>query len=180
MAITGQQTETAEVQLQFETELVTDPIGVDMTVRPAGLAEDVLPEQMLDTAEEDLVGGQGNLVFQAVRVSHGTLRSYGQRSDYDVEPVTESVKVESSRSRRSLEVSWYWTHEAAPYFHFGTSDHTVEGDPLAFPWPDAPDEVREQFEETFPIVFFQSTEPSGIPESRFVTAGRNWLRRGVS
>ena len=180
-AATAATTDTADVSLRFGVELVTDPIGIELTARVSDAVDAPIREAMLERVEHDLVRREGNLVFQAVRVSHGTLRSYGGRLDYDVEPVTESVVIDDVERRRgALTVRWVWEHDAAPFFHFGTSDHVVDGEPLAFEWPDAPREVQEQFEDTFPTVFFQQTEPRGIPDSNFVIAGRNWLRQEVS
>ncbi|ELZ05391.1 hypothetical protein C480_10430, partial [Natrialba aegyptia DSM 13077] len=48
------------------------------------------PEPLVDDAERRLVGEANPLVYQAVRVSHGTLRSYASRTDYDVESIEDS------------------------------------------------------------------------------------------
>lgn len=132
----------------------------------------------LDTAEQRLVDDRGNAIFQAVQRSHEVLRSVGATEDYDVEPIIESLgPVERERTARRLTVRWGWTHEAAPFFEFGTRPHTVDGDPvLAFRWEDAPPEIREQFADTFPVVFFQSVDVAGIAETAFVRAGLDYLR----
>jgi len=132
----------------------------------------------LDTAAQQLVDGRGNLVFQAIQRSHEVLRSVAAREEYDVEPIIDALgPVERERTAGRLTVRWGWTHEAAPFFEFGTRPHTVDGDPvLAFRWEDAPPEIREQFADTFPVVFFQSVDVEGIAETAFVRAGLDYLR----
>jgi hypothetical protein len=134
---------------------------------------------LLDAAERELVGRTGNLVFQAIQRSHEVLRSVGATEEYDIEPIIDSLgEVEVNRTDGAITARWGWTHEAAPFFEFGTRPHTVEGDPvLAFRWEDAPPEVREQFAETFPVVFFQSVDVDGIEEAAFVRAGLSYLRQ---
>lgn len=139
--------------------------------------EDDLAAAVLDEAEHELVGRQNNLLYQTIEQSHRVLKTYGQRHDYDIEPVIESLQQPTvERSSRSIRIEYGWEHDAAPFFARGTSDHTVEGDPLVFEWPDAPQEIQSQFADTFPTVFFKSVDVSGIPESRFVRAGVEWLR----
>lgn len=139
------------------------------------------PEPALDDAESKLVGTERSLIYQAMRVSHGVLRSYGSRSDYDVEPIIDSFAgVDVSRSDSELRVTWKWDHEAAVYMNQGTTDHTVEGNPLLvfrFNRGEYPG-----LAELFPdgVAFLPEVEVSGLPESRFVQAGLNWLRQEVS
>lgn len=143
--------------------------------------KDALRESLLDDVEHELTGGQNSLVLQAIQRSHETLRSVGATEDYDVEPVIDALgPVETERTRDSVIVRYGWEHEAAPYFEWGTRPHTVEGQPiLSFIWEDAPPEVREQFEDTFPRVFFSSVEVAGIEETAFVRTGIQWLRRDL-
>lgn len=148
--------------------------------------ESDLREAVLDDAEHQIIGTQGSLVHQAVQQSHDSLRQYGSSNDYDVEPIIESLGEPTvDRSQDSLTVEWGWEHEAAPHFAFGTSDHTVDGDPvLSFIWEDAPPGIHEMFPETErvdgdPRVFFGDVEVAGLPESRFVRDALNWLRREV-
>jgi len=139
------------------------------------------PPPALDEAETELVGDAQPLVYQAMRVSHGTLRSYASRNDYDVGPVIDSFAgVEISRSDTELTVTWRWEHKAAVFFNNGTSDHTIEGDPvLAFRFDG---DKYPHLEEMFPdgTAFLPEVDVSGLPESRFVQAGLNWLRQEVS
>ena len=149
--------------------------------------ESDLREAVLDEVEHELIGKPNNLVYQTVQKSHEILRKYGREADYNVEPIIESLgEPEVDRSERSIEIKWGWEHEAAPFFAFGTSDHTVDGNPiLSFIWEDAPPGIHEKFPDTErvdgdPRVFLPKTEPSGLPESRFVRDALNWLRREVA
>lgn len=174
------------MQIRFDATVVTDPVGVDLVATvDDGLGGDAQKALLADVREK-LVGQQNNLVFQSVRVAHGTLRSYAGRNDYALESITESVEIiETSMSETSFRVRWGWTHEAAEYFQFGVSPHTIDGNPiLSFIWEDAPQEVREMFGRTErvggdPRVFFTSVDHPGIPASRFVQAGINWLRQEI-
>lgn len=139
------------------------------------------PPPALDEAERELVGEARPLVYQAMRVSHGTLRSYASRNDYEAESVIDSFAgPEVSRSDTELAVTWRWDHEAAVYYNNGTSDHTIEGDPvLAFVFDG---DKYPHLEEMFPggTAFLPEVDVSGLPESRFVEAGLEWLRQEVS
>jgi hypothetical protein len=145
--------------------------------------ESKLQEALLDGAEHEFVGKQGNLVHQAIQQAHEILREYGSRYDYSIEPIIESLgQVDIERTDNRLRIRVGWDYPAAPFFELGTSDHTVEGNPiLSFVWEDPPAWVREQFDREGDgwRVFFHETEPSGIPESRFVRDALNWLRREI-
>jgi hypothetical protein len=91
-----------------------------------------------------------------------------------VGPVVDSNPPGSTLVR----VAWAIDHEAAQYLEHGTSDHVIEGDPvLAFEWPDAPAEVQAMFEDTFPLVFFQSVEVSGVQATHHTERAVRALRR---
>jgi len=178
--------EAEQSPIQFSASLETDPVGfrliaeiADRLPRPAG-------DALLADIRERLVDQQNNLLFQAIRVANGALRSYGRRNDYAVEPITESVEVLDVTERgRSLSVRVGWLSEGAKHFQFGVSAYTISGDPiLSFIWRDAPQEVREMFANTErvggdPRVFFRSVDHPGIPGSRYVQAAINWLRQEV-
>lgn len=83
------------------------------------------------------------------------------------------------------ENAWVFTvtHAAAVFHEFGASPHEIEAkraQALAFEWPDAPDEVKEQFEDTFPTVFFNSIEHPGTPAIGFIRYGREKARQRLS
>lgn len=179
--------ETQETPLSFEATVVTDPVGVELTASADESVSAELQDALLSDIREQLVDKQGNLVFQSVRVANGALESYGQRNDYQTDPIRESVEIlNTSETQSSFRVRWGWTHEAAKFFNFGVSAHTIDGNPiLSFIWEDAPQEVREMFAHTErvdgdPRVFFRSVEHPGIPAARFVQAGINWLRDELS
>jgi len=142
------------------------------------------PEPFLDDAEQRLVGQFNPVVSQAQRVSQGTLRSYATRTDYDTDPIEDSFTgAEVTRSGNTLTITWGWDHPAAVFFNAGTSDHTIHGDPvLSFIWEDPPASARETWPEEGDgvRVFVESVSVSGLPESRFVEAGLNWLRQELS
>jgi len=69
-----------------------------------------------------------------------------------------------------------YRHIAAPFFEFGTDAHTItptNAEFLRFEWPDAPQEIRERFSETFPVVFFREVEVEGIESLRYVRDSRD-------
>jgi hypothetical protein len=138
-------------------------------------------QNILDDVERQLVGEFDPLVFQAVQEAHDTLRAYGASHDYDVESVIESFAgVEVDRTPSSITVTYGWDHPAAEYFEFGTSNHTVDGDPVLVFEFDA--EEYPYLKEMFPegTAFLPQTEPSGLPEARFARDSQHWLRRAVT
>lgn len=78
---------------------------------------------------------------------------------------------------RLVRVVWAFEHEAARYFEFGTTDHQVDGDPLAIPIEELAPEIREQFDGD--VAFFQSVNVSGLDETRFTRDSRAALRRAI-
>lgn len=83
------------------------------------------------------------------------------------------------------ENAWIFTvtHAAAVFHEFGADAHEIEAkraQALAFEWPDAPTEIEEQFEDTFPTVFFNSVEHPGTPAIGFIRYGREKARQRLS
>lgn len=147
-----------------------------------------LKEALLDDVERQLTGTRGNLIFETIQRSHEILEQYGQEHDYDVQGVIESLQQpEVVRSGSTVSVRWGWDHPAAPFFQLGTSDHTIQGNPvLSFVWEDPPQWVRKEFEqarggggqfESGWRVFFAEVDVQGLPASRFVREALRWLRR---
>ena len=149
-----------------------------------------LQEAVLDEAEREFIGRRANLVFEFVELVHELLRAYGQRHDYDVESTIDSLgepQVERTGDRLTIIVGW--TSPQMARWEFGTSDHTVDGDPvLSFVWsgPDVPQWVREEFDQARTSggqfrsgwrVFFSSVDVAGLPESRAIRDALNGLRR---
>jgi hypothetical protein len=171
-----------DATLACSIERHADPTGATLHCEVGDAPTPDAREALLDELEATLVGERGNLVSQAIRVSHGALRSYGDRNDYHVDPIAESVRVERDRSAQDLTVRWHWDHEAAKWFNWGVSPHTIDGDPLlSFIWEDAPKGVREMFPHTErvggdPRVFLKSVDHPGLPAAHFLRAGTRWLR----
>ena len=166
--------------LRFELELQTDPVGAALSVRVSDAPSEESRRKFLDGAYDALVGARGNLVFQAIDEAHEQLESYGSENDYRVESIIDSFDgVEAERTRDEITASWHWTHRAAEFYEFGTSDHTVDGDPLLVFEFDA--EKYPYLDEMFPegTAFLPQTHPSGLPEARWVRDSLNWLRREV-
>ena len=146
-----------------------------------------LQEAVLDEAEHELVGGQANLIYQFVEMVHTNLRAYGRRHGYNVESTIESLgQPQVDRSGDTITITVGWEHEQMARWEFGTSDHTVKGDPLSFVWYDPPQWIREEFDQARGEggrfaqgwrVFLPETEPSGLPESRAIRDALNGLRR---
>jgi hypothetical protein len=150
--------------------------------------EDALREAVLDDAQATLVGEQANLIFEFVELVHTRLRAYGERHGYDVESTIDSLgQPQVDRGRETLTVTVGWQSPQMARWEFGTSDHTVDGNPvLSFVWEDPPQWVREEFNQARDEsgqfrsgwrVFFPEVEVSGLPESRAIRDAINALRR---
>lgn len=161
-----------------------------MATLESGFERD-LREAVLDDAERRLVGERANLVFQFVELVHTHLRAYGERNGYDVESTIDSVgQPVVDRSRGRITVTVGWEHPQMARWEFGTSDHTIDGDPvLAFVWEDPPQWVREEFDQARTAggqfrsgwqVFLPSVDVDGLPASRAIRDALNGLRRVLS
>jgi hypothetical protein len=165
-------TATVETTIQFSVELVTDPVGVELSAEASPQLPDAAAAALMDDVESKLSRQQGNLVFQSIRVANGALRGYATRNEYEMEPIAESVELlDTSRSDRRFSARWGWTHEAAIYFNFGVAPHTINGNPLLhFYWEEIGQWIKTESVEW-------GSRTGGIPESRYVQAGINWLRQ---
>lgn len=75
------------------------------------------------------------------------------------------------------------THAAAALHEWGAEPHEIrarQAQALAFEWPDAPEEIKEQFEDSFPTVFFNSIQHPGTPAIGFLRHGREEARQRLS
>lgn len=168
------------VTIEFSLEFRTDPIGATLDIRVPRAPSDDSRQALLDNVERTMVGAQGNLVFQSVREVHETLEAYATEHDYHADPLVESFAgVEAERDQTSIHVEWSWSHEAFSFWEFGTSDHTIDGDPLlVFEFdPQKYPYLDEMFDGT--TAFLPESDVSGLPESRAVRDSLNWLRREV-
>ena len=133
-------------------------------------AREALHDELKDYARKEIAP-------QVQAHAHEILRQYGQRNDYDVEPIIEAGETAVIRRGDRVVVRFGWP-EPAIYFERGTADGvTREGDPLSFVWEDPPQWVREEFEPEGDgwRVFLPETTPSGLPEARFIRDTLNWL-----
>lgn len=139
--------------------------------------EPAVEQAFLAELRSKLVGERDNIVFTAIQASHDRLDASG----YDIESVKESLitpTVDESDGR--ITVTWGWTHPAAEFFEFGTSVHSIQGDPvLSFVWEDPPQWVREEFDAEADgwRVFFEQVQVSGVDEVRFTRHGLRILEQ---
>jgi|APHM01.1.fsa_nt_gi hypothetical protein len=136
------------------------PVTFDSDVTTT--ARDAARETVADDLRSD------GTADQAVRsAARDALERYGYDADAVLSSLVGPVVDENPPGVDGIRIAWGFTSDGAQYLEFGTSEHTIEGDPLAFEWPDAPPEVQEMFEDTFPTVFFREVEVDGIAETRF-------------
>lgn len=168
------------VSIEFNLTLTTDPLGAELDIAVPEAPGEESRQALLDSAEETMVGAQDNLVFQSIQRAHRQLSRYGTQNDYDTDPIEESFSgVDYSRDRTTIHAEWSWSHEAAGYVEFGTSDHTIQGQPLLvfeFDSGEYPG-LAEMFPDE--TAFLPEVSVSGLPESRFVRNSLNTLRREV-
>jgi hypothetical protein len=152
-----------------------------------GLQTDIpeaeLKRSLSDEAVQALTA-TGGPVDEAIATSERIL----QKSDYDTENIAAAAP-EIDRSGDEVVIRWRWEHPAAEFLEFGTSRHTINGNPvLSFVWEDPPQWVREEFEQARTSggqftsgwrVFFSSVTVEGVDELRFARAGLAVLARAV-
>lgn len=149
--------------------------------------EDDAREALLDDVESKLIGSGDNVTHQLVQAVHENFREYGREHDYDVEPILDSLQPpEVTRSRDGIAVRLEWDHVAAHYMEMGTSDHTIQGQPvLSFVWErrhDPPEWVQEEFDREGDgwRVFLAEVEVSGLPEGRMVRDALRYIELVVT
>ena len=135
----------------------------------------------LEVAVEEL--GRERAVEAADRASTTSqeiLLEEGDDREYEVFPIVQSATPGQWDESRGAAVFEY-SHRAAVFLHDGTQTHEIVADDgvLAFEWPDAPQEVQDMFESTFPTVFFPSVEVEGLPALKYAERGlseaADWL-----
>jgi len=149
--------------------------------------EDAAAGAALDEVAVQYIGADG-AIQNAIEAAHERLREYAQEFNYRIESVIASLQGPEiiEQSERHFRVRFGWDHEAAPYLEWGTSDHTIEGNPiLSFIWEDRhnpPDWVAEQYEREGGgyRVFLPEVEVAGVRETRFARHALDWLRREVA
>ncbi|OYR54329.1 hypothetical protein [Halorubrum halodurans] len=149
--------------------------------------EDAAAEAALDAAAARYLGNDG-FIPNAIEAAHERLREYAREFDYRIESVIDSLQGPEivEQSDRHFRIRFGWDHEAAPYLEWGTSEHTIEGDPiLSFIWEDRhdpPEWVAEEYEREGGgyRVFLPEVEVAGVRETRFARHALDWLRREVA
>jgi hypothetical protein len=139
--------------------------------------EDKLREALLDEMEQK---AREEWAPKLLEYAHEILDAYGEEHDYDVEHVKQSAETIVERTDNGVRVRVGWEAEESVYFALGTSDHTVEGDPLLvfeFDQSEYPG-----LSEAFPdgTAFLQEVDVTGLPESRYVRDALARLRREVA
>ena len=145
--------------------------------------EDGLKQSLLDDVERKASGIAGMMRL----IAETNWQAYADRNGYDIDHIWRDAEVEFDRTPDAIEISGEWPFSAQ--FEHGVEPHTIEAtnaDFLKFPWPNAPEEVKEQFRPQWenpnsfleePIVLFKKvnwgSETGGIPAARAV---RDMLR----
>lgn len=119
-----------------------------------------------DDLSRDTVMEAANRAFSW---SQENLYEAGDERGYDVESVAQMAQPPQWDESEGGAVLKY-PHPASKFFEDGTQTHEIVADDgvLAFEWPDAPQEVQEMFESTFPTVFFKTVEVEGIEPLGFL------------
>jgi len=145
--------------------------------------EDDLKESLLDDVHRKASGIEGLMMFNAEQ----NWRAYAATNGYDLEHIWSDAESSVERDSDSVTIRGKWPFSSQ--FEFGVDPHVIEAtnaDFLKFPWPDAPEEVKEMFRPQWddpdswleePIVLFKKvnwgSETGGIPKARAV---RDMLR----
>jgi hypothetical protein len=151
-----------------------------------GDAGGLITEAATDEIREQLVGRERNLIAETIQAANDRLEQFAADEEWDVDSVTAAWDVVVDERGGTLAVRLENTHPAAEYFEFGTSPHTINGDPvLSFVWEerhDPPDWVREEFEQATSDngrpgyrVFFSEVNVDGITETRFLRSALDFL-----
>jgi hypothetical protein len=130
--------------------------------------------QQLESALQDLSRDEAEeLARRWYSASQEILFQYGDELEWDVKDVARLAFPPKWDDSAGAFVFTY-NHEAARYLNDGTAPHEIEpkqGDSLVFEWEDAPPEVQDMFEETFPTVFLPKVDHPGTPAIRFIERG---------
>jgi len=145
--------------------------------------EDDLEQALLDDVHRKASGIEGMMMLMA----ETNWRRYANENGYDIDHIWKDAESSIQREADAITISAEWPFSAQ--FEHGVEPHTIEAtnaDFLKFPWPDAPEEVKDMFRSQWenpdsfleePIVLFPKvnwgSETGGIPAARAV---RNMLR----
>lgn len=150
-----------------------------------GDAGGIITENVTEEVRTTLVGRERNLIAQTIQYANDRLGQFAAANEWDVEEVQAAWNVEVDERGDGLAVRIENEHPAADFFEFGTSPHTINGDPLAFVWEerhDPPEWVRENFKQATSdggrpgyLVFMEEVNVDGIEETRFLRKALNYL-----
>jgi hypothetical protein len=133
---------------------------------------------VLDAVEDQLVE-----TGRAEQIVRAATRDALESAGYDAEGILAALEGPAVRHEDDrITATWTIDHPGALPLEVGSSDHVVSSDdgPLAFEWPDAPAEVKDQFEHTDgDLVFFQEVEVAGVDETRHTRRALAELRRAL-
>lgn len=134
-------------------------------------------ESQVEEAVEDLAKQAGKkLITEWKAASEQKLDR--ARIDRDSDGLSNIIEAFTDPEYAESENAWTFNveHTGAIYQEYGADEHEIrarQASFLAFEWPDAPPEVKEQFEDTEgDLVFFQSINHPGIPPIYFMRHGR--------
>lgn len=162
---------------------VTTDSGQDPTKAVLGALDGSLKQTALDLMDVWFSESQRRLVEAAQQRAGGegaddSEGRIGRRQNALTDMLDEFQPPEWRVSEQAA--VWTITHAAAVFHEFGARPHEIkakQAEALAFEWPDAPDEVAEQFESSFPTVFFNSVEHPGVPAIGMVRHGRDRMQQ---
>lgn len=152
-----------------------------------GDAGGIITEELKDDVRESLVGRERNLIAQTVQRANENLEGFSGENEWEIENIKQSVNVETNETKTGFAIRIYYEHEAADFFEFGTSEHTISGDPLSFVWEERhnpPGWVSDEFDSATSErgrpgyrVYFREVEVAGIPETRFLRDALRFFER---
>lgn len=143
-----------------------------------------LEEELQDLSKE----ASGDLARRWFTYSQDLLLDRGESYPGEADQAEVQSVVQSAQPPQWNGEAWEFSynHIAAPFFEFGTEAHKITPNPptefLKFPWPDAPDEIQERFEDQWadpthwleePEVLLREVNHPGTPELRYVRDSRD-------
>jgi hypothetical protein len=128
------------------------------------------------TADRIMEAAGGRATIDAQRDQRGSLQS---RENNDLHKLENAM---TAPVWNDAEGAWQFAiaHPQASLHEWGAMPHEIkakEAEALAFEWPDAPQEIEERFQDSWPLVFFDSVEHPGTPAIGMMRHGRETARR---
>lgn len=161
---------------------VTTENGRDVTKAVIEELEDHAKELTRDAMDVWFTASQDRLVEAAQQRAGGEGADDSEGKVYRVQNnLTDMLDEFQPPVWDEGENAWVFsvTHSAATFHEWGAEPHEIrakQAQALAFEWPDAPEEIKEEFEESFPTVFFNKVQHPGTPAIGFIRYGREHAR----